>query len=75
MATANKIRTADQLEDEANSLVSGHLKTWKAHDMWRVLTDIPMNLERLEKYVTNCLYMEGFSLEDCKSIAKKIQLP
>jgi hypothetical protein len=71
----NKIRSADELEDAVNSLESGHLNTWKAHAMWRVLTDIPMHPERLEKYVINCLYTEGFSLEDCKSIAKKIQLP
>ena len=53
----------NQLQDYANSLDCGYLKTWKAAGMVRTLHAIPgigQDNIRLLNYLTSCLEMEGF---------------
>lgn len=65
--------SAIALADFANTLNSGYLKDWKARSMVSTLTSIPdifTEEGRLEKYVSNCLTMEGFSETACTWVCK-----
>jgi hypothetical protein len=64
---------AKNLQDFANSLSTGYLKSWKADGMKSTLTMMPQIIEdhdRLLAYVKNCLLMEGFSVSDCETITE-----
>jgi hypothetical protein len=65
--------TGDELFLYANNYHnSGHLKAWKANSIVRTLemiSEIVEEKDRLEKYISGCLKMEGFSDQDCKSIS------
>lgn len=55
---------ANQLQDYANGLGGGYLKTWKAISMVQTMRQIPGLTEdnsRLLPYLSNCLEMEGFN--------------
>lgn len=64
-----------QLQDFANSLDSGYVKSWKANSMVNTLTSIPDILAdnvRLLNYIDNCLAMEGFSQRGIEDVQKWI---
>ena len=61
----------NDLQEYANSMSSGYLKSWKATSMVRTFQDLiyPSNdKERSLKWVKNCLEMEGFKSADCEQI-------
>lgn len=63
--------SAEQLQDFANSLGHGYLKSWKANGMVRDFVQIIRlgdDKERSLKWVKNCLEMEGFWSSDCDKI-------
>lgn len=60
-------------QDYANSFDFGYLKTWKATSILLTLKQIPEIVaddNRLLKYLTNCLTMEGFQKDDIAQIQR-----
>jgi len=58
--------------DFANGFHHGYIKPWKAASMLMTLDQIPAikeDRDRMIKYVSNCLEMEGFEPETCVIIA------
>ena len=64
----------DGFMEFANGLSGGYCKQWKATGILVVVAQSPNELtgERLEKYIDNCLNMEGFNDNSCKLIAEWI---
>jgi hypothetical protein len=65
----------DSFREFANSHRSGYCKHWKAASMLVQVLEYPDQFTGLvlEKFVCNCLEMEGFRTEDCYAIAAWIQ--
>ena len=65
-------------EHFCNHCPSGYVKPWKCWSMWNTLEnqipEIKKDKDRLLKYLTNCLEMEGFKPADIKIIARYVHL-
>lgn len=58
--------TPEKLQSLANAQGRGYLKHWKASSILHTLSRMPEiseDRERLKNYITNCLEMEGFSVD------------
>ena len=79
MTRDEKVRVAHSLVDSfrefANSFRSGFCKEWKANSMLVQIFEEPDQFKgrELERFVRNCLEMEGFRTDDCLTIAAWIQ--
>lgn len=65
----------DELQATANAMGRGYLKHWKAASMLSTLRDIPGiagDVERLRKWVENCLEMEGFSAAGIDTVTQAL---
>lgn len=63
--------TGTELMDFANSLDTGYLKMWKANGILGTLAQMTAILQdeaRLDKYLHNCLAMEGFADKDIRRV-------
>lgn len=63
-------------EKFCNNCRSGYLKPWKSWSIWNTLENeipaIKTDKERLLKYLTNCLEMEGYNKSDINIIAEYV---
>jgi hypothetical protein len=79
MNRAENVRVAlaliDSFREFANSFRNGYCKHWKANSMLVQIFESPDQFTGvdLERFVCNCLEMEGFRTDDCLAIAAWIQ--
>lgn len=69
--------TGTVLMNFANSLGTGYLKLWKANGILGTLgmiTDILRDEARLDKYLHNCLAMEGFADRDIRQVREWLKI-